>query len=164
MHSTVRQHLVATFFAEYQGLRVELMDLLADVDLDYHVGATAPSLGALCRGIGEVERSYVDSFRTFRQDFGYRHADSQVEHSVARLASWYADLDGELMDALEQLSEVDTTRRIIRSDFEIDDFAPVPTVQLDIYREALLIFYGKASVYIQSMGKELPARWEAWIG
>jgi uncharacterized damage-inducible protein DinB len=164
VHSTVQQHLAATFFAEYQGLRDELVDLLADEDLDYRVGATAPSLGALCRGIGEVERAYVDSFRTFRLDFGYRHPDPQVEGSVALLASWYADLDRELTEALEQLSEDDINRRIIRSDFDIDDFAPLPTVELDIYREALLIFYGKASVYLRSMGKALPTRWEEWIG
>ena len=164
MNSTLRQHLATTFFAEYQGLRDELLDLLTDEDLDYRVGATAPSLGALCREIGDVERAYVDSFRTFRLEFGYRNPDPQVERRVALLTSWYADLDRELTEALEQLSQEEIDRRIVRSDFDIDDFAPLPTVQLDIYREALLIFYGKASIYLRSMGKTLPARWEQWIG
>jgi uncharacterized damage-inducible protein DinB len=164
MNSTLRQHLATTFFAEYQGLRDELLDLLTDEDLDYRVGATAPSLGALCREIGDVERAYVDSFRTFRLEFGDRNPDPQVERRVALLASWYADLDRELTEALEQISQEEIDRRIVRSDFDIDDFAPLPTVQLDIYREALLIFYGKASVYLRSMGKTLPARWEQWIG
>jgi len=164
MNSTLRQHLATTFFAEYQGLRVELLDLLTDEDLEYRVGATVPSLGALCREIGEVERAYVDSFKTFRLDFDYRNPHPEVERSVAALSSWYADLDRELTEALEELSEGDTARRIVRSDFDIDDFAPLPTVQLDIYREALLIFYAKASVYLRLMGKTLPARWEQWIG
>jgi hypothetical protein len=69
------------------------------------------------------------------------------------------------MASLEGLSEDDiANRRIVRSDFDIDDFAPLPAVQLDIYREALLIFYGKVSVYLRAMGKTLPKRWVEWIG
>lgn len=49
-------------------------------------------------------------------------------------------------------------------DFEVDDFSPPPAVQLDIYKEALLIFYGKVTVYLRSMGKALPRRWQEWIG
>lgn len=69
------------------------------------------------------------------------------------------------MAALESLSEDDiTNRRIVRTDFDIDDFVPLPKVQLDIYREALLIFYGKVSVYLRAMGRTLPPQWQAWIG
>jgi hypothetical protein len=32
-----------------------------------------------------------------------------------------------------------------------------------IYREALLIFYGKASIYLKALGKTLPEQWQAWI-
>jgi hypothetical protein len=35
---------------------------------------------------------------------------------------------------------------------------------LEIYKEALLIFYGKTSVYLKATGKELPEQWLAWIG
>ena len=77
------------------------------------------------------------------------------------LTSWYAELDGGLTEALEGPSEDDiANRRIVRSDFDIDDFGPRPTVQLDVYREALLIFNGKVSVYIRAMGKTLPRRSE----
>ncbi len=165
MNSIVRQHLPATFFGEYQGLRDELMELLTDDDLGYRVGGATASLGALCREMGEVERAYVDSFTTFRLNFGYRNQDPQVETSVAALSSWYAELDRHLMASLEGLSEDDiANRRIVRSDFDIDDFAPLPAVQLDIYREALLIFYGKVSVYLRAMEKALPKRWVEWIG
>ena len=165
MNSIVQQHLPATFFSEYQGLRDELMELLTDDDLGYRVGGATASLGALCGEMGEVERAYVDSFTTFRLTFGYRSQDRKVETSVAALSSWYAQLDRDLMAALEGLSEDDiANRRIVRSDFDIDDFAPLPAVQLDIYREALLIFYGKASVYMRAMGKTLPKRWMEWIG
>ena len=165
MNQTLRAHLLSTYFAEYQQLRDDLVDLLGDADLSRDVGGTSVSLGVLCREIGEVEHSYAESFRTYRQNFAYRHPDPRVEREVAVLSAWYADLDRQLMAALEDLSDEDvTTRRIVRSDFEIDGFSPLATVQLDIYREALLIFYAKASIYLRSMSKDLPPRWQAWIG
>jgi hypothetical protein len=36
-------------------------------------------------------------------------------------------------------------------------------IQLHIYREALLSFYGKASVYLKALGKTLPEQWQSWI-
>jgi len=42
------------------------------------------------------------------------------------LSSWYAQLDRDLMALLEGCSEDDiANRRIVRSDFDIDDFAPL---------------------------------------
>jgi hypothetical protein len=165
MNSIVQRHLPATFFPEYQGLRDELMEFLTDDDLGYRVGDATASLGALCREIGEVEHAYTESFTTFRLNFAYRNPDPKIESSVAALSSWYAELDRDLMAALEGLSDDDiANRRIVRSDFAIDDFSPLPAVQLDIYREALLIFYGKVSVYVRAMGKTLPKRWMEWIG
>ena len=165
MNSIVREYLAATFFGEYQALRNQLMEILTDDDLGYRAGAAGASLGALCREIGEIEHSYIESLKTFKQDFGYRNPDPRLESSVAALSTWYSELDRELMAAVEGLSEDDiANRKIVRSDFDIDDFAPLPKIQLDVYREALLIFYGKVSVYLQAMGKTLPRQWQEWIG
>ncbi len=166
MNPILATYLEAEFFAEYQALRDQLMEIVSDDDLGYGVGGTSSTLGALCREIGEIERSYVESFRTFRQDFAFRHPDpGTVETSVAALRGWYAELDRDLMAALETLSEADlTSRRIVRGDFEESYFSPLPTEQLDVYREALLIFYGKASVYLRALGRTLPPQWQAWIG
>jgi hypothetical protein len=82
---------------------------------------------------------------------------------VAALRAWYGDLDRRLTAALEALSEDDMGRRIVRSDFSEDDFSPVPTAQLTNYREALVIFYGKASIYLKGMSKPLPDQWARWI-
>ena len=69
------------------------------------------------------------------------------------------------MTAVEGLTEDEiANRRIVRNDFDIDDFSPLPPTQLDIYREALLIFYGKVSVYLRAIGKALPRNWQEWIG
>jgi len=164
-NSLVREHMPATYFAEYLALRDQLMATLSDVDLDVTLGGTSERLGWLCREIGDIEHAYVESFRTFAQDFGLRNPDPAVERSVAALKRWYAALDRDLLAAVDALTEDDIAgRRIVRGDFDADFFSPLPAVQLDIYREALLIFYGKVSVYLRAMGRELPGDWGDWIG
>jgi hypothetical protein len=154
---------LAPYFPEYQALRGQLMENLTDDDLGYRVGGTNPSLGALCREIGEIERSYVESFKNFRLDFEYRNADPRLETSVAALSSWYADLDRELSAVLEGISEEDVANRTIdRTDFP--GFTPHLRVQLDIYKEALLIFYSKVDVYLRALEKTPTEQWRKWIG
>ena len=165
MNSIVGGYLDESYFPLYQQLRNQLMDLLDDRDLQTRLGGESETLGALCREIGEIEHAYVESLRTFRQDFGYRNPDPRLEQSVAALKAWYADLDQALMAAIETLSEDDIERRrIVRSDFDESFFSPLPKEQLDVYREALLIFYGKVSVYLKSMGRARPPEWREWIG
>jgi len=165
VNSITGGYLAETFFPEYQGLRDQLMETLKDEDLRLRLGGETARLGALCREIGEIEYTYVESFRTFRQDFSYRNPDPELEHSVAALSAWFAELDRELMANVEALSEDDiTNRRIIRSDFDEEYFSPLPKAQLDVYREALLIFYGKVAVYLRAMERPLPGQWGDWIG
>jgi uncharacterized damage-inducible protein DinB len=165
MDRLLREHLEMTYFAEYQVLRDELMELLTDDDLSYRPGAATFSLGELCREIGEIEHSYVEALRTFRQDFDWRTPDPRVERSVGALREWYADLDRRLATALEALTEDEVAnRRVTRHDFGVEGFSPLPPQELDIYREALLIFYAKVSIYLRAMGKVLSERWQAWIG
>jgi hypothetical protein len=165
VNSIIDGYLAESFFPEYQGLRDQLMDRLVDDDLRLRLGGATVSLGALCREIGEIEHTYVESFRTFRQDFAYRNPDPALEDSVAALKAWYAELDRDLMAAVTALSEDDIERRrIIRGDFDEDYFSPLPKFQLDVYREALLIFYGKVSVYLRAAEKPFPQQWLDWIG
>ena len=165
MNPLIRDHLKETFFEEYHSLRGQLMAILADDDLRFQLGGESATLGALCREIGQIEYAYVESFRTFTQDFGYRNEDPRLERSVDALVAWYADLDREMTAVLETLGEDDIlNRRIVRGDFDAEFFSPLPRVQLDIYREALLIFYGKVSVYLRAMGRPLPGDWSDWIG
>ena len=165
MNSIVGGYLADSFFPEYQALRDPLMEILRDEDLGLRLGGETMSLGELSREIGEIEHAYVESFRTFRQDFSYRNPDPALERSVDALRAWYAELDRDFMAAVAALSEDDiATRRIIRGDFDEDFFSPLPKIQLDVYREALLIFYGKVSVYLRSIGRPLPGNWPDWIG
>jgi hypothetical protein len=165
MNTLVRDHLPKTYFAEYQGLRNELMELLTDDDLAFRPAVGTFSLGELCREIGDIEHSYAEALRSFEQDFDWRHPDPKVERSVGALTAWYAELDRDLMAAIQGLTEDDIAhRRIQRHDFDVEGFAPLAAQELDIYREALLIFYSKVSIYLRAMGRDLPQRWAHWIG
>lgn len=141
-------------------LRNQMMELLNDEDLIYSPGGDCLTLGALCREMGEVEHAYIESFKTFQQDFSYRNEEPGLETSVERLADWFQALEGELKEALEALSEEDLQNRIIDRG---GGFVLPPLIQFQIYREALIIFYGKASVYLRALGKTLPEQWQAWI-
>lgn len=148
-------------FEMYQALRTQLMDILTDDDLSYSPGDLNPSLGALCREVGEVEYAYIHSFKTFKQDFSYRNDQPELEQSVPALSAWFDQLDQELKQAVEGLSEDDIKNRMIDRG---GDFLLPPQIQLEVYKEALLIFYGKVSIYLRALGRELPKQWQEWIG
>jgi hypothetical protein len=147
-------------FELYQSLRMQLMDILTDEDLMFHPGGENTTLGALCRQIGETQQSYIESFVHFSQDFSYPNAQPGLAESVDRLTVWYADLDRELKSVVSALSEEDLANRTIDrgGGFEVS-----PLIQLEIFKEALLIFYGKSDIYLKMMGKPRPEQWAAWI-
>jgi uncharacterized damage-inducible protein DinB len=158
MNSIVERYY--PIFQEYQALRQQLMESLSDEDLGYQPGGENPTLGALCREMGEVEVAYIESFKTFQQDFSYRNEEPGLDTSVQRLAAWFQELDGELKAAIEALSEDDVQNKVIDRG---GGFTLPPQIQLDVYREALLIFYGKVSVYLKAMGKPRTKQWQDWI-
>ena len=158
--NSIRQNYYP-IFQMYQALREQLLDILTDDDLGYRAGGANPTLGFLCREIGEVEYAYIQSFKTFKQDFSYRNETPGLESSRQQLAGWFKALDQELKETVEGLSEEDIKNRVIDRG---GDFTLPPHIQLDVYKEALLIFYGKVSVYLKAMGKTLPKQWQEWIG
>ena len=146
-------------FRLYQALRGQLLDLLADEDLRFTLGGENPPLGALCVEIGEVQHAYIQSFKTFQIDFNFRCPEPGMAGSVSRLAAWYAELDAEWEANISALSEEDVqTRQIDRGGWRVGLL-----IQLEVYKEALLIFYGKGSVYLKAMGKPRPPQWQEWI-
>lgn len=147
-------------FEMYQALRSQLMELLSDNDLSFQLAGN-PTLGALCREMGEVEQAYIDSFKTGTLDFSYRHSEREaIEGNVARLIIWYAELDATLKQTIAALNDEEIANTLIdRGAFQLP-----PNLQLFVYNEAQLIFYGKVSVYLKAMGKALPQQWEQWIG
>ena len=142
-----------------QELRRQLLEVLSDADLDCQPAPGCLRLGELCREIGEVQQAYIESFRSFRLYLGYRH-QGDVSRSIENLRTWYARLDAELETVLGRLEEADLARNVERG----HGFAPPVPVQFHIYREALLIFYAKAHVYLQALGKRVTGPWQWWIG
>jgi hypothetical protein len=141
-----------------QAIRDQIMDVLADSDLGYRF-PNCPSLGELCREIGETEQAYVESYRTFRLVWQYGGSDPALATDITQLKAWFAQLDHELDAAMAALSEDEVQNRRIEREF------PFPLrVQLHCYREALLIFYGRAIMYLWALGKPVSEQARAWIG
>ena len=117
------------------------------------------TLGQLCYEIGQTEESYIDSFKTFQQNWDHLSDPLVQPESVAFLENWYQELDQELKAVVSALSDDQIKNGIIKRGFDVR-----PNIQLTIYNEALLIFYGKASIYLRALGKPLPDKWPDWIG
>ena len=143
----------------YQNLKHQMLEILSDEDLAHTIPGS-PSLGALCKEMGEIQQSYIDSFKSFKLNFSYRNPDATLTTSTAALAAWYADLDKEMQAILESFSDGDLeTRRVGRGNWMV----PIE-LNLDIYLQAVLIFCGKAWVHLHALGKELHEQWVDWIG
>ncbi|MDX1415309.1 MAG: DinB family protein [Candidatus Promineifilaceae bacterium] len=147
-------------FEAYQALRNQLMEVLTDDDLAFSPGGGNLTLGELCREIGETERSYIDSLKSLKQDFSYRNDEPGLDQSVAKLNSWYRALDQDLKSTLESFSDQDMQDRIVDrgGGFELPIW-----LQVEVYKEALLIFYGKTDVYLKTRGITRSQQWQDWI-
>lgn len=156
MNTFLQQH--GEVFVMTQALRLQLMGVLSDADLTFSPGGANIPLGALLVEMGEVQRSYIDSFMTHKHDWSWRQPDKTLSGSVSRIAAWYSELDAELKQVMEAMTDADLQKTIDRG-------WPVPVAgQLHIYREGLLIFYARASIYLKAMNKALPGDWPMWIG
>src|SRR5436305_6813390 len=140
-------------------LRVQLLDILSDTDLAFSPGGQNMTLGALCREMGEIEHSYEQSLKTFQQDWSYHNTEADLESSVARLKAWFQTLDDELKATVAALSDEDLQKTIDRGGYSM----PVE-LQLDVYLQALLIFFGKVTIYLKAMNKPLPQHIKEHIG
>jgi hypothetical protein len=141
-------------------LRDQVLEAVTDADLKFTPGGQAMPLGVLLREQGEIEYAYLQSFKNFTQDFSYRNTDAGLDGSVSRLKAWFASMDGDMKSTLEAFSDADLSKTIKRgSGFEV----PIE-MQLDIYLQAVLIFLGKASIYLRAMNKSLPKEMVEWVG
>jgi hypothetical protein len=141
------------------GMRSQLFDMLSDADLAFNPGGQNMTLGALCREMGEIEHSYAQSLKTFTQDWSYRSTEADLVASVARLKAWFHALDDEMKAAIAALSDEDGKRPVDRG-----GFAATIEFQLDAYLQAVLIFLGKATIYLRAMSKPLPQAFQDYIG
>lgn len=140
-------------------MRTQLLDILSDADLTFNPGGQNMTLGMLLREIGDIEHSYTQSLQTFKQDWSYHNTQAGLESSLTQLKAWYQTLDDEMKATVSALSDEDLTKTVDRGGFNM----PVE-LQLDVYLQALLIFLGKATIYLKAMNKPLPQQIQEYIG
>lgn len=138
-------------------LRNQLLEVLTTADLGFSLPGN-PTLGEEFRREAEIERSYADSFKSFQQDFASSKSDPALATDLDKLKAYFQAVDADLMGTLEGFSENDLGQMIDRG-----SSYPV-TMQVQIYLQAVLIFFGKATVYYRAAGKTLPDQWAEWIG
>ena len=147
----------ANLLAETHQMRDEVLNALSDADLSFNPGGTNPTLRELILSQGAVQAAYAEAFRTFSLRFNHAAPDSV--QTLDDIKAWFMRLDVGLKSALEALTDDDLSKPVDRGGWSL------PTeVNFHIYRESLLIFAAKASVYLRALSRELPAQIGAWIG
>ena len=139
-------------------IRHEILSAISDDDLAFTLPGN-PSFGEVCKRMGDTDQMYIDSFTTFTMDYATSKDDATLATSVDALKTWFTDLERDMKTALSAIPQSDLDTRMIERGFSV----PI-RVQFHIYREALLIFYAKAVVYFNAMGKPLPKQLGEWIG
>ena len=142
------------------GMRLHLLDALSDENLSFNPGGTNVTLGALCRDSGDVEHSYIESLKTFKQDWSYHTDAPGIEGSVAQLRAWYQQMYAEMKALVEGFSDDDLTKMIDRG----TGYSVPVDMQLDVYLQALLIFFGKVAIYCHALNIEMTPTFQEYIG
>lgn len=141
------------------GMRSQLFDILSDADLAFTPGGQIMTFGALCREMGETEHSYIQSLKTLRQEWSYHHSEADAASHVARLKAWFQTLDDEMQTTLTTCWDEERKKMIDRGGGTV-----TVEFQLDVYLQAVLIFLGKATIYLKAMNKPLPKEFQEYIG
>ena len=96
-------------------MNTQLLDLLSDADLAFTPGGQNMTLGALCREMGETEYSYIQSLKTSKQEWSYRHPEADMVSSIVRLKAWFQTLDGEMKAVIAAFS-AEEAQETVRTD------------------------------------------------
>ena len=141
-------------------LRAYLLSVVTDQELATRIPGN-PSLGELCREHGNVERDYLESFKTGTHTaLTDREMRPEFAGSVDTIKAWYAQLDAEFEATLRAIPAPELDSRTI-------DRAGRPialVAHFHTYREAILIFCAQAMLYLRMLNKPLNAQWLDWIG
>jgi uncharacterized damage-inducible protein DinB len=148
-----------SWLEEVRGMRSQLLDILSNADLAFSPGGQNMKLGALLRKMGDLEHAYIQSLKTGVRDLSYHNTEAGLESDITRLKTWFQALDDEMLDTISAFSKEDLTKRVDRGGFN-------STVEreVDHYGEALLIFFGKATIYLKALNKPVPESIENTIG
>src|SRR6266699_1244170 len=147
------------WFQEVRGMRSQLLDILSNADLAFNPGGQNMTLGTLVRRMGDLEYSYIQSLQTGVRDLSYHNTEAGLESDITRLKAWFQALDDEMLDTISAFSNEDLTKPVDRGGFN-----STLEREIDHYGEALLIFFGKATIYLKGMNKPVPESIENTIG
>ncbi|MEL6272528.1 MAG: hypothetical protein AAFV33_03580 [Chloroflexota bacterium] len=141
-------------------LRYQLLDIISDDDLKFALPGNM-TLGELCKQVGEFDYVYAQAFKTGKHEWDYTHADTSVAESVEKLRGWYTELETDIKDTVAAMTDEQINTTMIDRGHEM---AMPFSIDFFVYRESLLIFCAKASLYLRALGKPLPRQWQTWIG
>ncbi len=95
-----------------------------------------------------------------KQDWSSSNINADLETSLDRIKAQYQALDDEMKATISALSDEDITKTVDRG----GGFSMPLDLQLDVYLQALLIFFGKATIYLKAMNKPYSVQIQEWIG
>ncbi len=156
----ITPQFLAEFLRMATQMRTDMMNDLTDTDLAVRVPGN-PTLGEVCRDWGNVERFYLNSFKTGRLNMDRpEDVSTETATSVQKLKAWYQALDNEFEAVLTAIPNSEfATMTVERSGRNLP-----AGMHYHTYHEAILIFCAKCSVYLRMMGKPLNDQWIDWIG
>jgi hypothetical protein len=138
-------------------LRTEALNAITDADLNTKLGGQSLSLRELILEQGTIQMAYIECFRSFELRFD--HAAPEGVQSLEEINTWFVELDSGLIAALGALSDDELKRGVPRGQYTL----PLEVV-FYTYRESVMIFAAKASVYLRALNHALPGQIKSWIG
>jgi len=140
-------------------VRDQALRVITGADMDATLPGN-PELRKLLQEMGDIEHAYTESFITFKLDLSLRAPGRDNLTFGEAAVGWFAGLDRRLKEALSALSdETISGTTIDRGGWKV----PVIT-NFHIYREAILILFGKIDCYFKGLAKSLPEIWVEWVG
>ncbi|MEJ7839903.1 MAG: hypothetical protein WKF81_13905 [Thermomicrobiales bacterium] len=142
------------------GLRSELLESLNNQDLSVTPGGSKPALGELLVSMGDLTRAYTSSFHDFLLEWDQEPSEGGISTSVETLQLWFSQLDSELESTLTELTDESILRQIERPG---GGAMPVD-MHLQVYNQALFIYFGKFVVYLNAISRPMPPSLAEYIG
>jgi hypothetical protein len=145
----------------HHSMRDHLLTVVSDADLAYKLPGLNPTLGEVLVELGNIQGVYTHSFETSTLDWAHRQLPQPAPITISTLEAWFQSHDDAMSSALSRFTPDDLhVDRIDRG----HGFIASPFVQVQVYREAVYIFYGRFSVYLRSLERDAGAEWAAWVG
>jgi hypothetical protein len=139
-------------------MRGKVLTSLTDADLEFAITGN-PTLGELLADFASVEDSYANSFTDLKQDWSSYKPMPALTSVTAYQATFNASFSKVKTALSGYTTEQGKTVTVNRGGWE-----PTLIQQFDTYAQAVLIIFGKLTIYLRAMGKELPERWTEWVG